>query len=104
MAPTFRSGKICYIEMPASDIAWSAEFYKGVFGWEVRARGDGSTAFDDGVNEVSGPAGAQTSRSPTTLRYRDQEFYVAYGEPNTLTTVPQAILKIIFYVGGQKGT
>jgi hypothetical protein len=38
------------------------------------------------------------------LRLPNQELYVAYGNPNTLTTVPQAILKLIFYVGGQKGT
>jgi uncharacterized protein len=54
MAPTMKNGKICYIEMPATDIAKSAEFYKKVFGWNVRTRGDGSTAFDDGVGEVSG--------------------------------------------------
>jgi hypothetical protein len=38
------------------------------------------------------------------LRLTNEEFYLAYGDPNTLTTVPQALLKIIFYVGGQKGT
>ena len=38
------------------------------------------------------------------LRMRNAEFYLAYGDPNSLTTVPQAILKAIFYVGGQKGT
>jgi len=38
------------------------------------------------------------------LRLTDEEFYLAYGNPNTLTTAPQAILKIIFYLGGQKGT
>jgi hypothetical protein len=38
------------------------------------------------------------------LRLKNQEFYVAYGDPNTLVTVPQAIFKVIFYVGGQKGT
>lgn len=54
MPPTFAHGKICYIEMPATDIARSAEFYKKVFGWNVRTRGDGSIAFDDGVGEVSG--------------------------------------------------
>ena len=43
--PTFANGKICYLEMPATDIARSAEFYKGVFGWTIRKRGDGSTAF-----------------------------------------------------------
>ena len=52
--PTFANGKICYIEMPATDIARSADFYHRVFGWNIRKRGDGSTAFDDAVNEVSG--------------------------------------------------
>jgi len=54
MAPTFTNGKICYIEMPATDIARSADFYKKVFGWNIRKRGDGSIAFDDTVNQVSG--------------------------------------------------
>ena len=54
MAPTFANGKICYIEMPATDIARSADFYKLVFGWNIRTRGDGSTAFDDTTGEVSG--------------------------------------------------
>ncbi len=54
MPPTLANGKICYIEMPAADIARSAEFYKRVFGWHIRRRGDGSTAFDDTTGEVSG--------------------------------------------------
>jgi len=52
--PNYANGKICYIEIPASDVDRSAEFYQNVFGWETRRRGDGSLAFDDGVNEVSG--------------------------------------------------
>jgi len=54
MEPTFGNGKICYIEIPAKDIDSSARFYENVFGWQVRKRGDGSTAFDDGVGQVSG--------------------------------------------------
>lgn len=54
MPPTLANGKICYIEMPATDIARSAEFYKRVFGWNIRQRGDGHTAFDDTTGEVSG--------------------------------------------------
>ena len=54
MPPTLGNGKICYLEMPATDIARSAEFYRKVFGWNIRKRGDGSTSFDDGVNQVSG--------------------------------------------------
>jgi predicted enzyme related to lactoylglutathione lyase len=52
--PTYGNGKICYIEMPAADVKQSASFYKEVFGWNVRQRGDGATAFDDTVGEVSG--------------------------------------------------
>ena len=52
--PTIGNGKICYVEIPAADIQTSADFYKKVFGWNVRKRGDGATAFDDGVGEVSG--------------------------------------------------
>ena len=54
MPPTLRNGKICYIEIPAIDVARSADFYASVFGWKIRRRGDGATAFDDGVGEVSG--------------------------------------------------
>jgi hypothetical protein len=54
MPPTIGNGKICYIEIPATDIARSADFYGSVFGWNIRKRGDGATAFDDGVGQVSG--------------------------------------------------
>lgn len=40
--------------MPATDIARSSDFYKRVFGWNIRVRGDGSTSFDDTIGEVSG--------------------------------------------------
>ena len=54
MPPTLGHGKICYLEIPANDIRKSAGFYEKVFGWNIRRRGDGSIAFDDGVGEVSG--------------------------------------------------
>ena len=54
MPPTLGNGKICYLQIPTRDIQKSADFYRRVFGWSVRQRGDGSTAFDDGVGEVSG--------------------------------------------------
>jgi predicted enzyme related to lactoylglutathione lyase len=54
MPPTLAHGKICYIEMPATDIVRSSNFYKQVFGWNIRKRGDGSTSFDDTTGEVSG--------------------------------------------------
>jgi len=52
--PRYRTGKICYIEIPATDVKQSAAFYQRAFGWTTRQRGDGSTAFDDTVGEVSG--------------------------------------------------
>ena len=52
--PTIGNGKVCYIEIPAIDINASVTFYQKVFGWQIRTRGDGSIAFDDGVGEVSG--------------------------------------------------
>ncbi len=54
MEPTLGHGKICYLEIPATDIQQSAKFYESVFGWKVRRRGDGEVAFDDGVGQVSG--------------------------------------------------
>lgn len=54
MPPTLANGKICYIEIPATDIARSSDFYQRVFGWNIRKRGNGSTAFDDTTGEVSG--------------------------------------------------
>jgi predicted enzyme related to lactoylglutathione lyase len=62
--PTLGNGKICYLEMPASDVSRSAEFYQRVFGWTIRKRGNGSTAFDDAVGEVSGTW--VTGRPPAT--------------------------------------
>jgi predicted enzyme related to lactoylglutathione lyase len=48
------NGKICYLEMPAKDVGESAAFYSTVFGWKIRTRGDGATAFDDTTGAVSG--------------------------------------------------
>src|SRR6266702_2672036 len=54
MSPTSTNGKICYIEIPATDVQRSAVFYEEVFGWNIRQRGDGATAFDDTTGQVSG--------------------------------------------------
>src|SRR5437016_5696016 len=64
MPPTLANGKICYLEIPAIDVRRSVEFYEAVFGWKIRRRGDGSTAFDDAVGEVSGTW--VTGRAPST--------------------------------------
>lgn len=71
MPPTYANGKICYLQIPALDVAVSSEFYRSAFGWEIRTRGDGSVAFDDGVGEVSGAwvLGRPPSAEPGILIY-----------------------------------
>jgi uncharacterized protein len=71
MPPTRANGKICYVEIPAVDIRRSSGFYEKVFGWTIRRRGDGSTAFDDTVGEVSGSwvVGRPPSSQPGVLFY-----------------------------------
>ena len=71
MPPTLANGKICYIEMPATDIDRAASFYEKVFGWRIRQRGDGQTAFDDTTGEVSGTwvLGRPASSDPGLLVY-----------------------------------
>jgi uncharacterized protein len=71
MPPTIASGKICYVEIPALDVQRSADFYERVFGWRIRERGDGATAFDDPTEEVSGAwvTGRPPSPEPGLLLY-----------------------------------
>src|ERR1700687_4055202 len=71
MPTTVANGKICYIEIPANDIQRSAEFYENVFGWQIRQRGDGQTAFDDTIGEVSGTwvLGRPAATEPGLLIY-----------------------------------
>lgn len=49
-----RHGRVCYLEIPAEDVEASAAFYRHVFGWRSRTRGDGALAFDDTSGAVSG--------------------------------------------------
>lgn len=71
MPPTLAHGKICYVEIPAADVRRSADFYRAVFGWEIRRRGDGATAFDDAVGQVSGAfvTGRPAARDAGLLLY-----------------------------------
>jgi uncharacterized protein len=71
MPPTLANGKICYLEIPTTDIRQSAGFYAGVFGWKIRERGDGHLAFDDTTGEVSGSwrYGRPAAENPGLLVY-----------------------------------
>src|SRR5436305_7590114 len=71
MPPTLGNGKICYLEIPATDVRRSAAFYQAVVGWQIRERGDGHLAFDDGVGQVSGAwvVGRPPASAPGLLVY-----------------------------------
>jgi len=56
-------GKICYLEIPAKAAQASADFYGSIFGWKIRARGDGEIAFDD-PSGVSGTWVKESDRTP----------------------------------------
>jgi uncharacterized protein len=64
-------GKICYVEIPATDIETSSRFYSQVFGWKIRTRGDGTRAFDDATGAVSGSwvLGRTPARAPGMVTY-----------------------------------
>jgi uncharacterized protein len=84
MPPTTGNGKICYIEMPAVNPEASSVFYKNVFGWNMRKRGDGALAFDDGVGEVSGAF--VTGRSP------QQPGFVVYIMVDSVAEAVKAVI------------
>jgi predicted enzyme related to lactoylglutathione lyase len=71
MSPSNTNGKICYVELPATDIKRSAEFYQKSFGWNVRTRANGSVAFDDTTGQVSGSwvVGRSPASAPGILFY-----------------------------------
>jgi predicted enzyme related to lactoylglutathione lyase len=56
-------GKICYLEIPAITAEASADFYRGIFGWTIKRRGDGELAFDDSGG-VSGTWVKESDRTP----------------------------------------
>ena len=74
MPPTLANGKVCYVEIPAVDVARSADFYGKVFGWSAQT---GVLAPERGYREWQGngrvvaglvPAsGAEPARWRTTV-------------------------------------
>jgi uncharacterized protein len=65
------TGKVAYIEIPALDVQLSSRFYSNIFGWRIRTRTDGVTAFDDTTGEISGTwvTGRPPSSEPGVLIY-----------------------------------
>jgi predicted enzyme related to lactoylglutathione lyase len=48
-----RPGGVSYLQIPARDIAGSAEFYRAVFGWRLRGAPE-APSFSDGTGHVIG--------------------------------------------------
>jgi uncharacterized glyoxalase superfamily protein PhnB/predicted enzyme related to lactoylglutathione lyase len=63
--------RLCYLEIPAVDVAQSATFYEKVFGWNIRHRDSGRPSFDDATGYVSGAwvTGRNACREPGLLPY-----------------------------------
>jgi predicted enzyme related to lactoylglutathione lyase len=54
MPYTHANGKICYLEIPSTNIPVSSEFYRKIFDWNIRRDNSGRVSFDDAIGEVSG--------------------------------------------------
>jgi predicted enzyme related to lactoylglutathione lyase len=93
------NGKICYIEIPAVDAAKSAEFYSRVFGWTIRRRGDGATAFDDTTGNVSGAwVTGRPPQSPGLMMY-----IMVVDAEATVVKIKEAGGEIVQPIGGDPG-
>ena len=93
--PTYGNVKICYVELPATDER-SAEFYRRIFGWHTRRRGDVRLAFDVGVGEVSGTwiVGRRPSIEPGLLLY-----IMVHSVENTMDTIVENGGEVVQAVG-----
>ncbi|MGH7736524.1 MAG: hypothetical protein ACREMP_01450 [Candidatus Tyrphobacter sp.] len=116
---TLRVGERGYLTFTLDDTAqWmphanaGVQWFDGVaYAYQVSA----NSSFAIGVRRIVGmppvPNGGGNCTGTCSnisvayhLRLDREEFYLAYGDPNTLVTVPQAIFKVIFYAGATKGT
>jgi len=50
----FEHGRLSYIQIPATNVRASGEFYASVFGWEVRNRDDDHLSFSDATRAIIG--------------------------------------------------
>ena len=78
-------GKICYLEIPANVAERSAEFYSGIFGWQVRKRGDGELAFDD----TGGVSGTWVKGSDRSADEQTRIYIMVDGIADTLQRIEE---------------
>jgi hypothetical protein len=62
--------RLCYLEIPATDVRQSVAFYEKVFGWNILHRDSTHPSFDNATGDVSGSfaTGRQISPEPGLLR------------------------------------
>jgi hypothetical protein len=117
---TMRVGERGYLTFAVDDTAqWLRQYGSDNIQWfdsvSYSYQIDRNSSFAIGIRKVVGdppqPNGGGNCIGTCTnvsvayhLRLQRYEIYAAYGDPNTLLTVPQAIFKVIFYAGAQKGT
>jgi len=67
----FGNGRLSYVQIPANDVHQSAEFYKKVFGWQLRGGSDSHFSFADATGDMIGAwvTGRPISEAPGVLPY-----------------------------------
>ena len=101
MPPTLGNGKICYIEIPATDVPRSATFYSRVFNWSIRQRGDGATAFDDTVGQVSGAWVLKGTRMPVQTIFENLEAGLSVKEITEIFDVTEEEVRAVLHFAAQ---
>ena len=79
-------GQISYLEIPANTAEAAAEFYRSIFGWTVRPRGDGELAFDT----PGGVGGTWVKESDRTPEERTRVYITVDAIADTLKQVEAA--------------
>jgi predicted enzyme related to lactoylglutathione lyase len=67
----FGHGRLSYMQIPASNVHQSAEFYETVFGWQLRGGSDNHFSFTDATGDMIGAwvTGRAISEEPGVLPY-----------------------------------
>ncbi len=67
----FGHGRLSYVQIPATDVRVSANFYEQVFGWQLRGGSDNHFSFSDATGDMIGAwiTDLEVSSVPGVLPY-----------------------------------